>query len=222
VAGSRAVGAQQPHLRPRAMLARAIPYGPPPHVGLPNTPLLAPLPVHRGQQQASVPPAPATWSPWMGSWDQQSLDNSFNTMTMVPPAITDWVADFGFFNHTTSDAGNLTSICPPHVNNHSCIIVGNISSLSVTSVGDTVLPGPFYLNNVLITLDIIQNLLSVHRFTIDNWCSMEFDPFGLSVKELSIRNMIARCDSLGLLYTMRLSSRLTPSSSVAAPTTLVA
>jgi hypothetical protein len=138
VAGSRAVGAQQPHLRPRAMLARAIPYGPPPHVGLPNTPLLAPLPVHRGQQQASVPPAPATWCPWMGSWDQQSLDNSFNTMTMVPPAITDWVADFGFFNHTTSDAGNLTSICPPHVNNHSCIIVGNISSLSVTSVGDTI------------------------------------------------------------------------------------
>jgi hypothetical protein len=51
---------------------------------------------------------------------------------------------------------------------------------------------------------------------------MEFDPFGLSVKELSIRNMIARCDSLGLLYTMRLSSRLIPSSSVAAPTALVA
>jgi hypothetical protein len=59
---------------------------------------------------------------------------------------------------------------------------GNRSTLLVTSVGDTALPGPFCLNNVLVTPDIIQNLLSVCRFTTDNWCSMEFDPFGLSVE----------------------------------------
>jgi hypothetical protein len=51
---------------------------------------------------------------------------------------------------------------------------------------------------------------------------MEFDPFGLSVKDLSTRNMIARCDSSGPLYTMCLPSCSTPSSSVDAPTTLVA
>jgi hypothetical protein len=94
--------------------------------------------------------------------------------------------------------------------------------LLVTSVGDTALLGLFYLNNVLFTPDIIQNILSVHRFTTDNWCSIEFDPFGLSVKDLSTRNVITRCDSLGPLYTMRLPSRSTPSSSVAAPTALVA
>jgi hypothetical protein len=62
--------------------------------------------------------------------------------------------------------------------------VGNGSPLPVTLVGDTILPGLFYLN-VLVTPDIIQNLLSVHRFTTNNWCSMEFDPFSLSVKDLS-------------------------------------
>jgi hypothetical protein len=141
---------------------------------------------------------------------------------MVPPAVTDWVADSGASNHTTLDAGNLTYIHPLHINDPSSIIVGNISSLSVASVGDTALPGLFYLNNVLVTPGIIQNLLSVHRFTTDNWCSMDFDPFGLSVKDLSTENVITRCDKSGPLYTMRLPSRSTPSSSVASSTTLVA
>jgi hypothetical protein len=132
------------------------------------------------------------------------------------------VADFGASNHTTSDVGNLTYIRPPHINDPSSIIVGNRSSLSVTSVGETTLFGLFYLNNVLVTPDIIQNLLSIRRFTTDNWCSTEFNPFGLSVKYLSTRNVIIRRDSLGPLYTMCLPSRSTPSSSVAAPTALVA
>jgi hypothetical protein len=46
--------------------------------------------------------------------------------------------------------------------------MGNGSSLPITSVGDTTLPGLFYLNNILVTPDIIQNLLSVRRFTTNN------------------------------------------------------
>jgi hypothetical protein len=72
------------------------------------------------------------------------------------------VPDSGASNHTTSDAGNLTSIHPPHINDPSSIIVGNEFSLPVTSVGDTAHLGAFYRNNVLVTPDIIQNLLSVH------------------------------------------------------------
>jgi hypothetical protein len=150
------------------------------------------------------------------------LSIPFNTMTMVPPAVTDWVADSGASNHTSSDAGNLTSVRPSHINDPSSIIMGNRSSLPVTSVGDTTLHDSFYLNNVLVTPDIIQNLLSVHRFTTDNWCSMEFHLFGLSVKDLSTRNVITRCDSSRPLYTMCLPSRSTPLSSVGAPTALVA
>jgi hypothetical protein len=81
-------------------------------------------------------------------------------MALTPPAITDWVADSGASNHTTSDAGNMTSVHLPTSNDHSSIIVGNGSALSVTSVGDSTLSGLFYLNNFLVTPDIIQNLLS--------------------------------------------------------------
>jgi hypothetical protein len=143
-------------------------------------------------------------------------------MTMVPPVVTDWVAGSDASNHTTSSASNLTSVQPPLPTDHSSIIVSNRSSLLVTSVGNMALPGPFYLNNVLVTPDIIQNLLSVCHFTTDNWCYMEFDPFVLSVKGLSSRNVIVKCNSSGPLYTMLLPSRSTPSPCVAPAAALAA
>jgi hypothetical protein len=100
--------------------------------------------------------------------DPQSLANYFNTMTLTPLTVTDWVTDSGTSNHTNSDAGNLTSIRPHTSINPLSIIIGNGSALSVTSVGDSAHPNSFYLNNILVTLDIIQNLLFVHRFTTDN------------------------------------------------------
>jgi hypothetical protein len=45
---------------------------------------------------------------------------------------------------------------------------------------------------------------------------MEFDPFGLSVKNLTTKNVIVRSNSTGPLYMMRLPRSLTPSSSVVA------
>jgi hypothetical protein len=90
--------------------------------------------------------------------------------------------------------------------NPTSIVVGNGSTLPVTSVGVSVLPGPFYLNDVLVAPHITHNLLSVRRFTTDNSCSIEFDPFGFSVKDLATRTPLARCDSSGPLYTFRPSS----------------
>jgi hypothetical protein len=104
----------------------------------------------------------------------------------------------------------------------SSIIVGNDSSLPITSVGDSVLPGPFYLNNILLAPDIVQSLLFVRRFTTDNWHSMEFDSFGLSVKDLTTQNVIARLNSTGPLYMMRLPGSITPSSGTTAALTVVA
>jgi hypothetical protein len=119
-------------------------------------------------------------------------------------------------HHTTPSVGNISTLHPLVSSTPSSIVVGNGSSLLITSVGDPVLPGPFYLNNILLAPDMVQSLLSVRRFTTDNWCSMEFDPFGLSVKDLTTKNVIIRSNSTGPLYTMRLPGSLTPSSSVVA------
>jgi hypothetical protein len=96
-----------------------------------------------------------------------------------------------------------------------------MAPLSITSVGYSVLPGPFYLNNILLAPDIVQSLLSVRRFTTDNWF-MKFDSFGLSVKDLTTRNVIVRLNSTGPLYMMRLPESVPPSSGIVAALTVVA
>jgi hypothetical protein len=73
------------------------------------------------------------------------------------------------------------------------------------------MPGPFYLNNILLTSNIVENLLSVYRFTTNNWCSMEFDPFGLSMRNLTTRNVIAKLNSTGPLYLFHLLRSITSS-----------
>jgi hypothetical protein len=82
------------------------------------------------------------------------------------------VADSGATHHTTPSVDNISTLRPLASSNPSSIIVGNDSSLPITSVGDSVgdsvLPSPFYLNNILLASDMVQSLLSVHRFTTDN------------------------------------------------------
>jgi hypothetical protein len=152
-------------------------------------------------------------------------------MALQPPhnSINDWVADSGASHHTTHSVGNISNLRPLNSARPSSIVVGNGSTLPVSSVGDSVIPGPFYLNNILLAPDIVQNLLSVHRFTTDNLCSMEFDHFGLSVKDVTTRNVIARSNSIDPLYTLRLpsstaSSHISPCamSTIAAPRILAA
>jgi hypothetical protein len=63
---------------------------------------------------------------------------------------------------------------------------------------------------------MVQSLFSVRRSTTDNWCSMKFDSFGLSVKDLTTKNVTVRSNSTGPLYMMRLPRSLTPSSSAVA------
>jgi hypothetical protein len=70
--------------------------------------------------------------------------------------------------HTTPSVGNISTLRSLASSNPSSIVVGNGSSLPITSVGDSVLPRLFYLNNILLTPDMVQSLISVHHFTTVN------------------------------------------------------
>jgi hypothetical protein len=67
----------------------------------------------------------------------------------------------------------------------------------------------FYLNDLLLAPNLVQSLFSVRCFTIDNSCSMEFHLFGLSVKDLATRCVLARYDNTGSLYTLSLPTSTT-------------
>jgi hypothetical protein len=99
-----------------------------------------------------------------------------------------------------SDYGIFSSIYPSSQR----IMVGNGQSIYSTHVGSTSIPSsssiPLSLRNILIVPHIIKNLISVRQFTIDNSCSIEFDPFGFSVNALPSKIVILRCNSPGPLY----------------------
>lgn len=43
---------------------------------------------------------------------------------------------------------------------------------------------------------MVKNLIYVHRFTIDNYVSVEFDSLGFTVKDLSIGTPLQLCDNI--------------------------
>jgi hypothetical protein len=125
-------------------------------------------------------------------------------MSLTPPNSSDWYVDSSAGAHMVNNAGIISSSQPPLSSSPSSIIVGNGATLPVTSVGSHSFftpRRPLILSNVLVSPSIINNLIFVRRFTTDNNCSIEFDPFGLSIKDLQTWSVIARCNSMGDLYT---------------------
>jgi len=192
------------------------------------TPPRPPLPPQQ-QQQAYLAGPPGQWAGQWGvpppaspivhpalaqGWDQQNLAANFQTMTLQQPPQQDWYFDTGATSNIASDAGILSTSFAPSGHSPLSIIVGNGNLLPVTAIGNTVLPHKLHLNNVLVSPDLIKNLISVRQFTTDNNCSVEFDPFDCSVKDLPTRSEIVRCDSSGPLYPLRL-----PASALLASTT---
>ena len=110
------------------------------------------------------------------SWDQQSLDSTFSTMTLnQPQPNNEWYFDSGAISHMASHSDILSHTSPMRYPTPTSIVVGNGSLLPVTSTGATVLHPSLYLNIVLVSPQLIKNFISVRQFTTDNNCSIEFD-----------------------------------------------
>jgi hypothetical protein len=167
---------------------------------------------HQAAQAAQGQQAQLAWTPGYGptvsptGWDQQSLASALSTVSLNQPPSHDWYFDSGATSHMTSDPSSVSHSF--FTRYPSSIVVGNRSLLPVTSTGTTSLPGPFPLNNVLVSPSLIKNLISVRQFTTDNNCSVEFDPAGCSVKDLESRRVLVRCESAGPLYPLRVPTAI--------------
>ncbi|GJY69936.1 ribonuclease H-like domain-containing protein, partial [Tanacetum coccineum] len=134
------------------------------------------------------------------------LPSAFNTMTIQD---TTWNMDTGASSYLNSNVNNLSTIF------NSCLYpsvrVGDGKTIPVTNTGHGILPTlhrPLHLHNVLVTPNIIKNLIYVCQFTRDNNCTIEFDAFGFSVKDFFTRHILLRCDSPGDLYPVTQPSSL--------------
>jgi hypothetical protein len=112
----------------------------------------------------------------------------------------DWHMDTAASSHMASDPGNFHTLIPC---SSQSVTVGNGAMLPVTHTSSQTIPSlskPLYLHNILLVPHIMKNLISVRQFYLDNYCTIEFDRFGFSVKALPSRIMILRCNSQGPLY----------------------
>ncbi|GJT43845.1 ribonuclease H-like domain-containing protein [Tanacetum coccineum] len=109
--------------------------------------------------------------------------------------------DTGASSHLNFNASNLSTIFDKRL--FPSVHVGDVKSILVTNTGHSIIPShhrPLHLHNVLVTPNIIKNLISVRQFTRDNNCTIEFDAFGFSVKDYLTHHILLRCDSSSDLY----------------------
>lgn len=149
-----------------------------------------------------------------------NLAAAFGTVTMPDPTDASWYMDTGATTHLTAQPGTLHSLF--NSSSSPSVVVGNGSSIPTKAIGYSFLPSkirPLHLHNVLVCPSIIKNLVSVRQFTKDNSVSVEFDPFGFSIKDFNTRMNLLRCNIDGPLYSI--TSPLSPSSS-SSPQVMVA
>ncbi|XP_071695617.1 uncharacterized protein [Rutidosis leptorrhynchoides] len=135
------------------------------------------------------------------------LPSAFSTMTLQDFGAAGWHMDTCASTHLTSCINNLRTV----FNNckYPSVAAGDGNTIPVTNTGHSLLPTahrPLHLNNVLVTPNIVKNLISVQQFTRDNIVSVEFDPFGFSVKYYLTHRLLLRYDSTGDLYPLTATS----------------
>ncbi|GJU60122.1 ribonuclease H-like domain-containing protein [Tanacetum coccineum] len=129
------------------------------------------------------------------------LPHAFSTESLQDPTHASWNMDTGVSSHLNASLNSLNNVFNTCI--YPSISVGDGHSILVTSIGHSILPTstrPLHLNNVLITLYIIINLISVRQFVRDNNCTVEFDMFGFYVKDFTMSRVFLLCDSTGELY----------------------
>ncbi|GJX30642.1 ribonuclease H-like domain-containing protein [Tanacetum coccineum] len=157
-----------------------------------------------GYLMSSIPPGFGPSVPSTGSGLQGQptmLPHAFNTASIQDPLAGTWNMDTGASSHLNDSVHCLSDIFNMCI--YPSVAVGDGRFIPVTNSGHSILSTPFRplrLNNVLITPNIVKNLISVRQFVRDNSCTVEFDSFGFSVKDFLTRRVLLRCDSTGDLY----------------------
>lgn len=99
------------------------------------------------------------------------------------------------------NADNLKSVFKNSIGK--TVTIANGGMIPITKSGSLSFPTktrPLSLNNIFVTLSIIKNLIYIRHFIRNNFCSVEFDLFNFSMKDLHARKTILHSDSTGELY----------------------
>ncbi|GJV64960.1 ribonuclease H-like domain-containing protein [Tanacetum coccineum] len=99
-----------------------------------------------------------------------------------------------YLNDSVANLSDVLNMCI-----YPSVSVGDGYTIPVTKYGHSILPTPhrpLHLNNVIITPNIVKNLIFVCQFVRDNNCTVEFDAFGFPIKDCMTLRVLLRCDAL--------------------------
>jgi hypothetical protein len=114
-----------------------------------------------------------------------------------------WYTDSGMTDHITGDLDKLTT--HDTYLGQDQIHTANESGMNINYIDNSIIPVPgrnLVINNVLHVPSTQKNLISVHRFTLDNDTFIEFHTFFFLIKDQKTRKVLLRgpCRAIYTLY----------------------
>jgi hypothetical protein len=112
-----------------------------------------------------------------------------------------WYMDFGATDHIMGDLDKLIMHAPYFSTDQ--VHAGNGTYMDITHIGKTIIPVSghnFVLDKILHIPSTHKNLISVHRFTLDNDTFIEFHPYFFLIKDRKTRKMLLHRPCKGGLY----------------------
>ena len=112
-----------------------------------------------------------------------------------------WYPDSGSTHHVTNDQNNIQN--PVIYTGPDQLYVGNGQGLHISSTGSSkfhINSTHFKLNDILHVPLITKNLLSIHKFTLDNNVYVEFHPNFCMVKDIQTHQQLMRGEHKDGLY----------------------
>jgi histone deacetylase 1/2 len=136
---------------------------------------------------------------WRHSDDKNEGDKGANLASYGVD--TNWYPDTGATDHITSELNKLLIANKYYGQDQVCTAKG--TGMHIIHIGHSVLCTPhisFDLKNILHVPRASKNLLSVHKFTLDNHVFIEFYPFFFLIKDQATRRILLRGPCYGGLY----------------------
>jgi hypothetical protein len=134
-------------------------------------------------------------------YEDDAPDQRTATLASSSGVNNNWYMDSGATDHITGDLDKLTM--HDHYSGNDQIHVANGSGMDITRIGNSIIPTPrhnFVLHNVLHVPSTHKNLISVHRFTIDNDTFIEFHPYFFLINDRKMRKVLLHGQCKGGLY----------------------
>jgi hypothetical protein len=112
-----------------------------------------------------------------------------------------WYLDSGATDHITGELDKMT--VHERYNGMEQIKAANGAGMNIDCIGSSVIPSstrPLHLHNILHVPLTQKNLVSIHKFTLDNNTFIEFHPHVFLIKDQATRKVLVRGPCKGGLY----------------------